>query len=262
MSQAPRPPAKPVPSKAGSSQLNLTLLLVSLGLGLAAVVAHLVTVDAASKSAVEKTVTVYQTRRALEAGDTVEAKDLRTTPCPVRFIDTFPGAITTEKELSTLVLNRRVRRDVAENAIITSEDFIAGGGGSDSLIGKGKRLATLPVDKDFVSGLIRPESRVDISVAITPRNGQLTVLPVMEGVRVVGVGDRTKNSPDTRSSRSYNKISIEVTAAQSQTLATIMRYLPDEEFIFTLRAPGDTDRTIIGGGINPEVLKALGIGNE
>lgn len=263
MSQAPRPPASPTAtrpmSKAPppSSQPNLTLLLVAMCLGLVAAIAHVWRVEQVRTAAEQKSVTIYKVTRTLEPGDTVKDKDLRATSVPAAFDDFYSGAIL-PGDLST-VMGKRVRRRVAEGSPLTHLDFTGGGTGDSLGITRGKVLVVLPVSTDTAPPILSPEMRVNIAAAITPRGGTLTVMRVMEAVRVVAVGARTKDAGDVRRSRSYSTVTIEVEPKEAAILNTIKRYLPDEEFIIEIRAAEDPTREIITGGINQKVLGALGI---
>ena len=115
----------------------------------------------------------------------------------------------------------------------------------------------------MLPGNLQPGMFVDIEAPFSVVDGGSTVLPVMEYVRVLAVGNVSiVDQESTRGGRprnpgSYRTISIEVEPNQATDLSMIQK-IAIGDFELHLRNPADQSTPKIrAGGINPEVLRLI-----
>ncbi len=251
--------ASTAPTRPPTDQRRLVLL--SLILAVAAVVLLNGYVEWMRRQASEASFTVYRLNRSLRAGDTLTERDVDGVSVPMTFREAFNDAVT-EDGLAARI-GETLRRQANRNDILRHDLFTAPTTQAFAqMITTGKRLVTIPVDRRSQPGYLRPGMFVDVEALFSGSGGATAVLPVLERVRVMAVGDWTladeQASGDSGGPRrGYETISIEVSPQQATALAMI-RELAVSDFILFVRNPGATETPKIPtGGINPEVMDLL-----
>lgn len=157
---------------------------------------------------------------------------------------------------------------VARVSIFPGEAIVPGrlapsgtGPGIQVKIAPGKRAMAVRIDDVAgVSGLIQPNSRVD--VLVTQRessNGERQVAKVfMENMRVLSVGNVVTSSPDNRAINATT-VTLEVEPAESERLAVAMR---EGTIQLVLRGYGDPDSVRTQGARSSDVLSRLRVASS
>ncbi len=247
------------PSVSYTQKPNTTLLIVAVALGLVAAVLFVWRVESVRKSTAAKSFTVYMVTRTLEPGDDPTDKDVKAVRIPNEFAESYSGAIKPAEYDAWIGNDQRVRLQVNQGDVLMLSAFSGNQGTSRVALAPGKELLTIPVRRDTAPPVLSPDMYVNIYGSVTPKGGRPESFLVMEHVHVLVVGPRTSSQANTRSSRSYANVGVEVTHKESLLLNEIIRMLDDEEVTLTVRDPSDYKRTITGGSINPALLKRLDI---
>ncbi len=235
----------------GSSKL----LLVAVVLAIVAAVMVNVYGEMLKRANAEQSFPVYRLTRSMKRGEKLRRQDVRMFAVPVSFRDSFPDAVDTEAALENLLESEPLQMDVPQNAVLLRSHFVERGGeAGDRNITLGYRRVWLPVNSRSVPGGLAPGMYVDIAAPFSTGAGLPEVKLVMERVKVEAVGERTI-SDDTvgvQRSRSYHGITIDLPPGDALKLSQISMMITGD-FILQLRNPGDNERTIKSGGINPEI---------
>lgn len=245
-----------------SQQSNTTLVVVAVVLAFIAAILVFVYVSMVRSAATSGQFVVYRLASPVSPGDKLDENDVYPVAIPKGFADSFKNA------LDQTGLEARVgdvfRRGARANAVLTADLFIDPDEDRlDLRISMGMRLIALPVNQKTLPGSLRPGMYVDIAASFPSSDGRPNVLPVMELVEVMSVGEKTvideQSSIPSRSSRSsrYAKISIEVTPTEATQLSRIQKIVLGD-FELHVRKPADVGRpNMPEGGINPAVLRLL-----
>jgi pilus assembly protein CpaB len=134
------------------------------------------------------------------------------------------------------------------------------GAGIEVKINPGKRAMSIPVSVvSGVSGLIQPNSRVDILVSIRDEAGQVdsknrqVAKLFMENMRVLGVGQEIQRGPDGKSVQAAT-VTLEVTPDEAERLAVAVL---QGQLSLVLRGYGDPDSVKTRGATSDDVLAQL-----
>lgn len=152
---------------------------------------------------------------------------------------------------------------VTRIAIFRGEAMVPGrlapngtGPGLQVKITPGKRAMAVEIDDVAgVSGLIQPNSRVDVLVTLREHQGedrQVAKL-FMENMRVLAVGTVVTSGPDNRAINATTA-TLEVTPEESERLAVAMR---EGTIQLVLRGYGDPETVVTRGARSSDVLSQL-----
>lgn len=153
---------------------------------------------------------------------------------------------------------------VARIPVFKGEAFVPGrlaptgtGAGIEVKITPGKRAMGIRVsDVSGVSGLLQPNSRVDVLVAIRDETGQTNKQVAklfMENMRVLSVGSEIQRGPDGRAVNATTA-SLEVTPEEAERLAIASA---QGQIQLVLRGYGDPDSVKTPGATSEDVLAQL-----
>jgi pilus assembly protein CpaB len=136
------------------------------------------------------------------------------------------------------------------------------GAGIEVKITPGKRAMSIPVSAvSGVSGLIQPNSRVDVLVSIRDEgkegrsqtaNRQVAKL-FMDNMRVLGVGQEIQRGPDGKAVQATT-VTLEVTPEEAERLAIAVS---QGQLSLVLRGYGDPDSVKTRGATSEDVLAQL-----
>lgn len=257
MSQMPSatpPPAAP----SGSGKL----LLVAIGVALLAVVLVNVYIETIKNDGEEKTFTAYILKAPMDAGDIIDSDDYNEVQFPLDFRDEFErgGFICSGDDLSDGIaeyVGKPLVQNVERNAALRVDHFIGRNNPDRVPVSDGMRIMSIPVNSRAIPASLEPGVQIDVLA-----NVYGDVMPVMEKVRVVGVGRNTLRELQESgqvASGSASKIDIEIAPALGVTLEGITEKV--KSYTVFVRPPADTATDLIsrGGPINQDVLDKLGI---
>ncbi|MGI9078932.1 MAG: Flp pilus assembly protein CpaB [Gemmatimonadaceae bacterium] len=152
---------------------------------------------------------------------------------------------------------------VARVTIFKGEAIVPGrlaplgtGAGLEVKITPGKRAMAVRInDVAGISGLIQPNSRVDVMVTIGDLNsgGQRVAKLFMDNMRVLSVGTQVQRSEDG-STNSATTATLEVTPDEAERLAVAMN---QGSIQLVLRGYGDPENITTKGATSTDVLKQL-----
>jgi len=242
-------------------QANVPLIIIAVALGLITVIATNWYVRKIQTQISMDMITVYKLNRSVEPGQTLRPADVTSIQIPTQFKDTYVdgmGAIT--EDALSVQADRKFQRYANTSALLTWDLFTPPGqGGAEAVnLADGHRAVPIPVSTETAPAFLEPGMTVDINATLTPPGRKTATMLIMERVRVIAVGGRTRAAPEARN-RSYNTITIEVTPEESRALSTIQRYAEDQKFQILYRDSGDTQIEIESATVNPEVLRLLGL---
>lgn len=215
------------------------LVVIAVVLGVVAVILQMIYVQWVKSAAGTDEFTVYRFEVGLEKGEELQQDDLEAVPVPVRFRETFRGAIKSDQLEN--YLGSRLERPTQQSDLLTFELFQEPVGRTLALeVDPDKRLVPIPVQSDRLQGLLRPGDRVDLAAPIPVRGStQPEVMPVMSDVRVMAVGRRSVIEEAEGVSdrmRSFTHIRIQVTPQQWLDLTRIEN-LATGPFFVAIRNP-------------------------
>ncbi len=242
-------------SQAGPPPSSTKLVLVAVALAVVAAVMVNVYVEMLKRANEERTFPVYRLTRSMKRGEKLRPQDVRIAPVPLSFRDSFPDAVDSEAALETLLDREPLQMDVPQNTVLLRSHFVARGGeAGDRNITLGYRRVWLPVNSRSVPGGLSPGMFVDIAAPFSTGGGLPEVKLVMERVKVEAVGERTisDDAVGSQRGRSYHGITIDLPPKDAIKLSQISMLITGD-FILQLRNPGDNEREIRAGGINPEI---------
>jgi pilus assembly protein CpaB len=151
---------------------------------------------------------------------------------------------------------------VTRVAVFEGEPFVPGrlapsgtGPGIEVKITPGKRAMGLRInDVAGVSGLIQPNSRVDVLVNIRSEGGRQVSKLFMENMRVLSVGTRVERDADGKAIEATTA-ALEVTPEEAERLAVAVN---QGSIQLVLRGYGDPDSVRTKGANSSDVLSQLG----
>lgn len=256
-----------------SPMQNRTLLLISLGLAVLAVIFVNLYVRSIRKRYESGSFYVIQAAADIKHGERIKESLVEPVRVPGTFRDAFEQAWH-ENDADSLrsrqivpLVGRPLTRDVRKGEIL----FFADVEGAvketpEQTITRGYRHKTIAVDSRLLPASLRPGSFVDIgaSVKLTP-DGVPVPMTVMSGVQVVALG-RLMSAPEGLSTvrrTDLNSLTIEVRPEEAVKLQAVEDHM-DGPFRLTVLNPADvrlgrTDR------FNPQLqslFAALQIGSE
>jgi Flp pilus assembly protein CpaB len=238
---------------------NAKLVAIALVVALLAVVLINVYLGMVRSAAEPGSFLVFRLQTRLEPGDKLQQRDVEAVRVPKQFSEAFQDAVQADENGEPMRLGETIRQPAAMNEVITYDLFQEPDDQRlDVRIASGQRAIALPVEPRHVPGGLEPGMHVDIEAPFASDHGE-DVLPVMERVKVLMVGDR--GAHDRRSGRSglsgLATISIEVSPEEATQLTEIEK-LAVGPFELHLRNPADENTPKLDSrGINPKVLKKL-----
>jgi len=151
---------------------------------------------------------------------------------------------------------------VTRVAVFEGEPFVPGrlapsgtGPGIEVKITPGKRAMALRInDVAGVSGLIQPNSRVDVLVNIRSDGGRQVSKLFMENMRVLSVGTRVERDAEGKAIEAASA-ALEVTPDEAERLAVAIN---QGSIQLVLRGYGDPDSVRTKGANSSDVLSQLG----
>jgi len=151
---------------------------------------------------------------------------------------------------------------VTRVAVFEGEPFVPGrlapsgtGPGIEVKITPGKRAMALRInDVAGVSGLIQPNSRVDVLVNIRSDGGRQVSKLFMENMRVLSVGTRVERDAEGKAIEAASA-ALEVTPDEAERLAVAVN---QGSIQLVLRGYGDPDSVRTKGANSSDVLSQLG----
>lgn len=132
---------------------------------------------------------------------------------------------------------------------------IGAAGGLEVKIEPGYRAMAIPVNETVgISGLIQPNSRVDVIVTFRPegRNRERIAKLFLQNMRVLSVGQNLRRGDDDKPITA-NTVTLEVTPEQAEMLAVAMN---EGVLQLALRGFGDPDTALTRGADPANVLAA------
>src|SRR5689334_21616281 len=155
---------------------------------------------------------------------------------------------------------------VTRVAVFEGEPFVPGrlapsgtGPGIEVKITPGKRAMALRInDVAGVSGLIQPNSRVDVLVNIRSDGGRQVSKLFMENMRVLSVGTRVERDAEGKAIEAASA-ALEVTPDEAERLAVAVN---QGSIQLVLRGYGDPDSVRTKGANSSDVLSQLGSAPE
>ncbi|MEO0514658.1 MAG: hypothetical protein AAF086_05110 [Planctomycetota bacterium] len=272
MSQLPGSPTVPLPKKpgasgAGSNTPPASPKLVGLALlvALAAVVMVNLYILGIKKSAEEGEYQFFRLRVAKDVGQTLEIEDVQLVGIPESFRDAFRDVVEPNSQGQPLRLGDPFTRRAEIGEPLTTRMFDdLTGDASRTLINQGFRGVSLPVVSKLLPDPLKSEMRIDILAPVRAPGGRLQIMPVMENVRVVSVGNRTivdETSGGNRGSSNFETLTVEVRPDEAILLEAITQEV-QKTGVYTvlLRSPDDQRPTFIpNGGLNPDLLERFGL---
>ncbi|MEM6393656.1 MAG: hypothetical protein AAF797_12850 [Planctomycetota bacterium] len=262
-STTPLEPARqPPPVSPGPTSGSGKLILVAAGLALLAVILVNVYVAAAKQDASEETFTAYTLEAPKEAGDRLDADDVRELRFPLALLEPLQdtGFIVKTDDSAGIdeYLNRPFLRDANRNDPLRDDHFTGRGSLTPRVnVTPGKRLVALPVNARSIPASLVPGAHIDIEARFSRRPG---IFPVMENVRVIAVGRQRVQDldADDRLPTNYSKIDIELDPKQATDMSNIESQI-EGNFIVHVRPAGDpATPKIEGDGINPALKQVVG----
>ncbi len=261
MSHNPSPASAGTPGSppAGSAKL----VVIAAVLALVAIVLVNVYVEYIKRTSDEGEILKFRLTQTLRPGDRLRDRDIEQVRLPARYRDAFKNYLD-DKEKDRR-LNQMVKRTGYQGEFLSSLMFEDPDDRRlDGEVKEGMRLVALPVNSRTMIGGLRPGMIVDIEAPFRGQGTVPIVLPVMESVKIVTVGNvSTVDEKAGTASRvtSYQTIGIEVTPHAATALSMIDR-IAQGPFELHLRKPGDDARVKIPNpelstGINPAVLDML-----
>ena len=265
MSQFPTSSSSQPAGPAGSS----TLVLVGVGLAVVAVVLMNIYVEMRVAAQNEDTVTFYEFKEELKVGDEITFDLLKEVEIPKSMQQAFgrdairkdpasdrPADGTGEKLIVPVIAGEflrfsQVRSSNAAN--VRPAEF------------RNFDEITVNVDSKQQPPNLRPGDYVDLYAAVPGFRQDARNMRVMEYVKIVNLGERTRESGTSQAGKNdkYGTITFYIQPDLTATLLDIQRKVVGNTFNLTRRDPGDkTPRELeIGGSreINPKVPEALRI---
>jgi Flp pilus assembly protein CpaB len=261
MSRTPSNTPGPVPASppAGSAKL----VIVAAVLALVAIVLVNVYVEYIKYTIDEQPIVRYRLLQTLRPGERLRDRDIEAVQLPARYQDAFRNYISDrerDSKIGSIVLREATQGEFLSSLVFEQPE----GSRLDDQIRPGFRLYALPVNSRTTIGGLRPGMHVDIEAPFRGTGTTDLILPVMEGVKVIEVGNMsTADEQRGGASRvsSFQKIGIEVTPQAASALSMIER-IARGPFELHLRNPQDQlpvkilhpDRDT---NINPVVLDML-----
>lgn len=125
-------------------------------------------------------------------------------------------------------------------------------GGLEVKIQPGYRAMAIPVNETVgISGLIQPNSRVDVIVTLQPdRNREKVAKVFLQNMRVLSVGQQIRRGEDGKPITA-NTVTLEVSPEEAEMLAIAMN---QGVLQLALRGFGDPDSTLTSGASSSKVL--------
>lgn len=251
-----------MPSSTPPAANSTRLVVIALVVALAAVALINIYVEMVRRQAQPGAFTIYRLNRAVRPGDKLNERMVDPIRVPEQFQETFNNAVG-EEGLSAY-LGEPFQRAASANDPLTSNLFIAPDDDEiDRQISPQKRLIAIPVNSRHMEEVLRPGMYVDIEAPFPSNGPKPNVLPVMELVQIMAVGDRSVVDEESSGASQrgrvgrYSHILIEVTPSEATQFSKITK-LATGDYELHLRRPGDSDRPKIpDGGINPIVLRLI-----
>lgn len=228
------------------------LVVIAVVLGVVAVILQMIYVQWVKSEAGTDEFNVYRFEVGLERGEELRRDDLETVPVPMRFQDSFQGAINAD-ELENY-LGTRLQQPAQQSALLTYDLFQQTVGRTLALeVDPDKVLVSIPVRGERLQGL-KPGDRVHLAAPIPHRgSARPKVMPVMSDVRVMAVGEQTLVDEEEgfeNRQRRFTHISIQMPSEQWLQLEQI-ELLATGPFYVALRSPAKNPETLWGGGESP-----------
>lgn len=245
-------PINPNPNEPVKSASNTTLILIAIVMAFATMIITHFYVQRIKQQVDKKMITVYRVTRQLKRGDKFKVKEIEKHKIPVEFNESM-NCIT-----ETTIANyfgRSLTRDVRQSEFVTPDMFTERGSANDLNISPGRRGLAIPIQSRYAPGVIAPGMIVDILGSFPEPGKQPKAMTVMQAVRIIAVGRATVD--DTKRTTSYNAITIEVTPAEAQDLATVNKYIGRDGYDIVVRNPGDDQPDFVG--VSAAVKRAVGL---
>jgi Flp pilus assembly protein CpaB len=247
-SSNPGPP--PTPGRSSDQKANIPLILVAIALGLVAVLATNWYVHRVKTAVEENVVTIWKVNVSRDAGDRLREDDVSAVQVPA----TQVAEDSIQNNDIERWFDQDFRQAVSSGEFVKWAHFYGEDDGGVTQVTVGRRGKTIPVAPETAPPMLQPGHRVDLSANLEIAGSRPQNYPVMESVRVVGVGNRTLATEDAGRS-SYRTITVDVEPKDAELLETIRQYAEGEEFVITLRNPNDRERE--HEGVNPDVINDL-----
>lgn len=253
------PPNRPGASLAGPSP---RLLLVAVLLAVASVVLTNLYVAQVRAQVDQQSFEVFLLTASVQPGEVLRQNNVRSVRVPMSFATSFEqlGYVDRSALEARMYDREPVQRAATQNAIVTFSLFTPPGGADiDRQITPGRRWISLPINSRTAPGSLRIGMFVDLEGVFIGEDGRTTILPVMERVKVIALGDETMFDPDDMAARrrSFQTMTIEVSPAEATQLNMAQRVVVGE-FHLHMRNPGDEQLVKIPeGGVNPRVMSLV-----
>ena len=273
MSQLTGSPTVPLPRRPPPGQepgspppASTKLIVVALLLALAAVVLVNLYIIGIKASVREGEFQFFRLRVSKDVGELLTLDDVQLVGVPESYADAFRDVVEPNGAGEPLRLGDPFTRRAQQGEPLTSRMFDdLAGDASRQLINEGYRGVSLPVVSKLLPDPLKAEMRVDILAPVRGPGGRRDILPVMENVRVVSVGQR--NIVDetagnrARGGGSYETLTVEVRPEEAVLLETITQEVQKVGvYSVLLRSPEDQRPSFIeDGGISQDVLERYGL---
>ena len=263
-------PRRPAPSgePGGPPPASTKLIVVALLLALAAVILVNLYIIGIKASVREGEFHFFRLRVSKDVGELLTLDDVQMVGVPESYADAFRDVIEPNSAGEPLRLGDPFTRRAEQGEPLTIRMFDdLAGDASRQLIQEGYRGVSLPVVSKLLPDPLKAEMRVDILAPVRGPGGRREILPVMENVRVVSVGQR--NIVDEAAggrgrgggSGSFETLTVEVRPEEAVLLETITQEVQKVGvYSVLLRSPEDQRPSFIeDGGISQDVLERYGL---
>ena len=251
---------------------NKKLLLISLGLGVAAVILFYMYTSIQEAQAKESVVRVLKWKLNRKADDEVSKEDVASVTVALTTFRNLESVMKDNEENRSLVIGGHLSRSVKRADFIRFSDILENTPEAPSRRIKmqpddfGYRAFPLEVDpKRTIGDMLRVDGRIDIIGLVSVGGKPARAYTLIENLRVLGVGGRSE-SPEDRLRRArrgrvadnlrvYRTLTVEVHKRTAERLAELLPRVRGKIWV-VLRHPKEPPGTN-DGKINRELLPVL-----
>jgi len=154
-----------------------------------------------------KPLKVVVAKQNLRVGDVLSYENLAIREVPTGFVH----ASAVRSENSDSVVGKRIMQSLnAGESLLTSFLATRSGSGFSSLIEKGQRAITFPVDVvSSMSGLLRPNDKIDLMVTLKQKNS--VTRPLLKNITILATGGIVDDEGRFNENGAYQTITISTT---------------------------------------------------
>lgn len=237
-----------------SSPQNWKLLLIAIVIGAVVALVYNWHIDRVREASKGKTIEILAYKVNMEPGEKLKADKVTTATISADFKEGLPDVVPASEW--TGVQEKAVCQSVLKDKWVMWAHFGQGTNPLTTVVQSGYIAKTIGVDPDRVpSMLLRVGCRVNLVAYLptAPQDGRSTIkaLSIIEGVRVIGIGNRAGDAAATGGQ--VRSITIEVHPTVAREMDNVLSYRGRGEPWLELIG-ADTSNTYSG---NPSISKAV-----